>query len=76
MRVDRKTVYYVDTAEASNLQNGRPRIASGTNTVYVVRCSGGPRGTGRELARFTVQEHAYRYIDCIERAFGLVSRWD
>lgn len=76
MRVDAKTVYYVDTAEASNLQNGRPRTVTGTDTVYVVRCSGGPRGTGRELARFKVLEHANRYIDCIERSYGLVSRWD
>lgn len=70
MRKIGRTLFHIETAEQSILLNGSCG-ANGTQTQYVVRCSG-PKG--RELGRFAIYDQAVRYVIAVKTTYALVGR--
>ncbi len=71
-----RTLLYVQYGERSTLMDGRARSDSTHDAVYVVRASGGPRGTGRELAAFRTLPEAESYLAAYSPKYALNGRWD
>jgi hypothetical protein len=71
-----RTYLYVRYAERSSLMEGRAHADTTHDARYVVRSSGGPRGTGRELAVFPLFDQAVLYVDTYSPRMALLGRWD